>query len=490
MKDLGKWQLISMLSQGLAMLLGMVETFLVIRILNVGEWGLVQLAVSIGGALGIYQHLGLVSASTREISSAKKDEDVFKIFITSSVVRYFVTLPIAVGLFFGAGRISQNLYHTSDLILPLKIYGVTLVFQGVQGILNSVISGTKRFKHLFIYQVVIAFVNILIFIPFVYFFKVPGYFYAFLTFNIISSISLAVIAFKPLKGKIVMPTKKEFKNLFKEIFSISIAIYIVKILYTNWEKMGNNLLGLSNSPEVVAMYAFALLYAKKLMTISDSITTVNIPVFSERFVNDFQEFKSSFSKNFNKIFSVIILVGTSASYFAPTLIRILVGGDKYDQAIPLIAPMVFSIVVYSFVNIINSSVLIPAKMAKSMIGSYVFLIIGTGISYLVLKNMMDVSLAFSWSMALGSVMCLFFMIYWIKKRMKYLFFNIDHWVILVQSLAISFLCNVDNIWVKIGGLVPFFGLLIWGLFEAGFVKKSDLKSLTGKFSLLIGKNKK
>ena len=45
MKDLGKWQLISMLSQGLAMLLGMVETFLVIRILNVGEWGLVQLAV-------------------------------------------------------------------------------------------------------------------------------------------------------------------------------------------------------------------------------------------------------------------------------------------------------------------------------------------------------------------------------------------------------------------------------------------------------------
>ena len=106
MKDLGKWQLVSLLSQGLAMLLGMVETFLVIRILDVGEWGLVQLAVSIGGALGIYQHLGLVSASTREISSAKKDEDIFKIFITSSVVRYFVTIPISVGLFW-RGKISQ-----------------------------------------------------------------------------------------------------------------------------------------------------------------------------------------------------------------------------------------------------------------------------------------------------------------------------------------------------------------------------------------------
>jgi O-antigen/teichoic acid export membrane protein len=238
------------------------------------------------------------------------------------------------------------------------------------------------------------------------------------------------------------------------------------------------------------MYAFALLYAKKLMTISDSITTVNIPVFSERFVNDFKEFKDSFSKNFNKIFSAIILVGTFASYFAPTLIRILVGGDKYDQAIPLIAPMVFAIVLYSFVNIINSSVLIPAKMAKSMIGSYVFLIIGTGLSYLVLKNMMDVSLAFSWAMVAGSGVCLFFMIFWIKKRMKFLFFNIDHWVILVQSLAISLLCNVDDFWIKIVVLFPLFGLLIWGLFEAGFVKKSDFKSLFGKLSLLTGKNKK
>jgi len=65
MKDLGKWQFVSMMSQGLAMVAGLVQTFVIIRILSVGEWGLVQLAISIGGALGIYQHLGLVSASTR-----------------------------------------------------------------------------------------------------------------------------------------------------------------------------------------------------------------------------------------------------------------------------------------------------------------------------------------------------------------------------------------------------------------------------------------
>jgi len=488
-RDLGKWQIISMISQGLAMLLGMVETFLVIRILDVGEWGLVQLAVSIGGALGIYQHLGLVSASTREISSAKNDEDIFKIFITSSVIRYCVTLPISIGLFFGAGKISENLYHNSGLILPLKIYAITLVFQGVQGILNSVISGTQRFKHLFIYQVFIAVVNILIFVPFVYFFKVPGYFYGFLVFNIISSISLAVLAFKPLKGKLVMPTKKEFTRLFKEIFSISIAIYVVKILYTNWEKLGNNALGLFNSSEVVAIYAFALLYAKKLMTISDSITTVNIPVFSERFVNNFKEFKETFSKNFNKLFSVIVLVGALASYFAPTIIRLLVGGDKYDATFSLIAPTVFAFVIYSLINIVNSSVLIPAKMAKSMIGSYVFLILGTVASFFVLKNFMDALPAVSWSMVVGSALCLFFMVYWIRKKMDFSFFNIDHVVILIQALAISLLCTVDALWAKLAVFFPLFGLLIWGFFEAGFLHKEDVQMVSSRFKSLAKKKK-
>lgn len=485
MKDLGKWQVISLIAQITAMVLGMVETFVVIRILTVSEWGLVQLAVSIGGALGIYQHLGLVSASTREISSAKKEEDVFKIFITSTVVRYFVTLPISIGLFFLARYIAVELYDNAGLVLPLRIYAVSLIFQGVQGILNSVISGTKRFKALFIYQVAISVVNIMIFIPFVYFFNVNGYFYAFLLFNIISSVVLTILAFKPLKGKISMPDKKDFVRFFKEIFSISVAIYIVKIVYTNWEKLGSNVLGLFNSAEVVAIYAFAMLYAKKLMSISDSVTTVNIPVFSEKYVNDEKEFRKAFSGNFNKIFSFIVFVGSFAAYFAPLAIRILVGSDKYDEAIPLIAPMVFAFIIYSFINIISSSVMIPAKLAKSMVGSYVFLILGTVLTFLGIFKFTDVLLAASWAMVGGSVVCLYFMHFWIKKRMKFTFLNIDHVAILLSSLSIAWLSNVENIWIKIIGFGPFAFLLGWSFVIAGFISKKDILSYISRFKIVL-----
>src|SRR3989304_7392973 len=100
MKELSKWQVISFISRGVAMALGIVQSFFIVRLLSVAEYGIVQLAASIGGAFGIYQHLGLASGSTREISAAKDDTEIFKIFVTSVVIRYLVSIPLAVGLWF------------------------------------------------------------------------------------------------------------------------------------------------------------------------------------------------------------------------------------------------------------------------------------------------------------------------------------------------------------------------------------------------------
>jgi O-antigen/teichoic acid export membrane protein len=403
MKELTKWQMISFISRMTAMGLGIVQSFVIIRILSVSEWGVVQMGLSIGGALGIYQHLGLSSASTREISSAKDDEDIFKIFVTSAFVRYCVTLPLAIGLFVFARYIAINLYSNPVLIFPLKLYSIVLVIQGVQGILNSVISGTKRFKTLFVYQVVIALVSVSLFIPLVYMFRIEGYFYALLLFTLISSIVLAVLAFRPLKGNLSLPTRKDFVRLLKDIFSISIGVYLVKIIYTNWEKLGPNLLGLANPAEVVAIYAFALLYAKKLMHISDSVTDVNLPVLSEKFVDSKAAFVKLFTENFNKVYSLIIFVAVTAVFWAPEVIHFVVGGNKYDASLVLVPALVFAFLFYSLINIVKSSVIIPAKMVKEMVIGYLALIIGTGVTYAVLATLLGHLQAMSLGMMVGGL---------------------------------------------------------------------------------------
>lgn len=474
MKELGKWQIISFFSRSMAMLLGLVQTFVIIRVLSVGEWGVIQLAISIGGALGIYQHLGLASASTREISSATDKKEIFKIFVTSAVIRYTVTIPIAVGLFFASEHIATVLYKNAQLILPIKIYALTLFFQGAQSILNSVISGTKRFKQLFIYQVVIAAASVAIFIPLVLAYRINGYFYAFIVFNAVNSVFLAIIAFRPLMGHLVFPSKDDFKRLLKEIFSISIAIYLVKIIYTNWEKFGSNILGLSNSPEIVAIFAFALLYAKKLMSISDAVTDVSLPVLSEKYVKDAEEFKKLFTRNFDKIFISVLAVAVFAAYWAPEIIALVVGGDKYSASYPLIAPMIYAFIIYSFINIVNSSVLIPAKMVRQMIFGYLMLIIGTAGFFFSTYGVINIVSAMSWGVAFGASLSFTYIGIAIYKKLKLVYFNIDHFAILAEAFAIS-LISLIPLHFKVPLFVILYGMLIWSFFIPGYLTKSELK---------------
>ncbi|NMB69991.1 oligosaccharide flippase family protein [candidate division WWE3 bacterium] len=480
MKDLGRWQFISFLSRGMAMALGIIQSFVIIRILSVQEWGLIQLAVSIGGALGIYQHLGLASASTREISGAKKPEDVFKIFVTSISIRYLITLPIVFGLYFFSDKIANDLYKSPEISFPLKLYAAALFFQGFQSILNSVISGMQRFKQLFIYQVAISVVSILLYIPLVYLFKIPGYFYAFFAFNVLNTLFLIFVALIPLRGKMHLPSGKDYKLLFKDIFSISIGIYVVKIIYTNWEKLGGTLLGLNNSAEIVGIYAFAALFAKKILSISDAVTDVNLPVLSEKYQSDIEDFKRTFKYNFDKVFALIILSAAIATYWSKELITLVVGSDKYNGSLDLVPVLVLAFVIYSVLNIVNSSVLIPVKMTKQMIFSFLFMLIMSVGSYFLLTFKLNSINSMAWAVTIGALSCLVVMLYFISRKVSFVFFNHDHVLLLIQLYFIGWSGAYVSGIVKLGAFIVLMGLLIYALLVSKLITKSELISAKNK----------
>jgi O-antigen/teichoic acid export membrane protein len=473
-KELGTWQLISFISRGMAMVLGLVQSFVIIRVLSVSEWGLVQLAASIGGALGIYQHLGLASASTREIASAKKDTDVFKIFLTSAVIRYLITIPLAVGLYIFAENIAVGLYKTSSIIVPLKIYAITMIFSGIQSILNSVISGTKRFKRLFIYQVAASVISAVLFIPLVYFYKISGYFYAYLAFNIFNSICLGFLALWPLRGNFQFPSTSDFKMLFKDIFSISLAIYLVKILATNWEKLGTNVLGFYSQPETIAIFAFAMLYAKKILSISDAVTDVSLPVLSEKYSNDIADFKSSFKKNFDRIFGFIILASAVACFWAPQLIALLVGGQKYEQSYVYIPAVLLAFVVYSILDIVKSSVYVPAKMVSQMITTYFLLIISTLVAFYLGSFYVDQLTSMSLALASGAVLSLIYVMVSVVKKLNLHFFRSSHWLLLFQATLIGWFGVTSTTTVKLLTFPPVLILLVVALFASKIFDRKEI----------------
>ncbi len=480
MTRLVKLQAFSLTSRIIAMVLGLIETFVVIRVLTVSEWGIVQLAVSVGGAFGIYQHLGLASGSTREIAAAQSDEDVPKIFFTSVFIRYLATIPIFAFLFFFAERIALDQYNEAALIFPIRLYAVALLIGGSQSILNSVISGTRRFKALFLYQAIIAFVNLCFYVPLVYFFNVNGYFYAMVAFNIVSTITLIFIAFKPYIGMISLPGKKDFIRILKQLVSISLAIYVVKVIYTWWEKSGPLLLGRDLSTEMVAFFAFALLYSKKLMLISDSITTVNLPVLSESYVNDHEEFKSTFFQNFDKIFVFILASGFFAIFWCREIFYILVGGTRYDPAIPLVLPLMLAFILYSFVNIVESSILIPAKRVLAMIVSFALMLIVTVSGFFLTGGLIDPMISMAYFLALGALLALCSMEVFIRIKLKFGFIRLGHVLLFIQIIAMSLPYASQNIFLKLV-LFVIFGLLYWkAVLLTGFMTNEQLVSLLKK----------
>lgn len=479
MNKLLKWQLVSFLSRGIAMVLGIVQSVIIARILTVSEFGLVGIVAGIGSIFGVYQHLGLASGSTREISAAKDKKEIYKIFITSVLIRYAITFPLAAGLFFMAKYLAVEKYLNPELTMPLKLYAWVLLAQGLQSLFNSLISGTQKFKHLFVYQAVIALVSVVIYVPLTLIYKINGYFVALLIFNLVSSLVLGVLALYPLRGGFALPNKNDLKRLLKDILSISLGIYLVKILFTIWQKSGPVLLGLSVTAEQVGIFSFALLYAGKLMGISDAVTDVSLPLLSKEYSVDFENFKKLFSSNFDKILAFTILASFSAIYWSREVFHFALGGNKYDASLVYVSPLIFAFVFYSLVNIIKSGIIIPAKIIKEMIISYAVLLSTTVIFYFSFSRVFGSVESMVYGMAFGSFLSFVILIISTSRKLKFSFFNINHLALILIGVLFSLLNYWGNISIKLLIFVLYFLVYVAFLFFAKFITKFHVTRLFG-----------
>lgn len=475
MKELGRWQTISFLSRVVSQIIGMVSSVIIPTILTVGEFGVISLANSIGKTFGVTQNLGLASGSTREMSkSTNTNTDLSKILFTSILIKYLISFPMAFGLFLFAEKLAIGKYSAPEAVLPLKIFAVILVVQNIQSLFNSLIQAMQRFKLLFTYQIVVAVLNVCIFIPMVYLYRANGYFYASLLFNTLASIILGILALWPLRRSFALPSLSEFKSISKAVFVISLGVYAVKIIFTFWEGIGPLVLGLHLDTTQIGYFSLALLYCAKLMTVSDSVTDVNLSVFSKQFSLDSVEFKRLFIPNYNKLFVIVSFIALGALFWKFEIITLLFQ-DKYLFSIDLIVPIMFGFVLYSFVNIFKSSIFVPAKMITELIISYTSLLIGTALAYFVIFKFILLDrplLAMAISLFIGALTCFMFMTYFGFKKLSLRFFTLGHLLMILLvfigsqtgKLFDSYVIQVSITWYLL--LAKF---LVFALYTAVFM---------------------
>ncbi len=458
-----QWQFASLISRFIAVVAGIVQGIFVVRLLSAADYGLVGIVGSVAGVIGVYQHLGLASGSTREISATETKEEAFKVFVSSLLVRLSISFPLAFGLWFLAPHIASNIYSQPAILLPLRIQAIVLLLQGIQDILGASLSGSQKFKPVLIYQSAIALVSLGLYILLISQTGFLGYYWALLAVSAVGVFGLGVPVVSHFSEHFALPKWKEIKHIVKAVLSIGIAIYAVKIIYTFWQRLGPLFLGTRLSAEDVGIFNFALFYGTKLLTVSEAFSTINLPVMTKKFVDNVNRFKEEFMDNFYKIYSFILLAGVTAIFWAPEILHLVVG-NKYNASIPLIAPLVFAFWCYGYVNLLGASVIVPAKLLKEMIGYYAVLFLGTVGLFFGLRQFASPNLTMALASAGGALFSLITLLIVAEKKLDFTIFNRrigEITIVLLPLLAVYFVTGA--FFVKAAVYFPVFLLYLYFL---------------------------
>lgn len=371
--DLVKYQALSVITKVITIVVGTIQTIIIVRILSPAEYGLIGIVLGVGSLIGVYQHFGLASGTVREVARRKNLKEASKVFVTSLSIRSLVTFPLALLLFFSAGYIGTHIYDKPVICLALRLFSLILIFQGIQEIAAASLSGLQKFVQLFSFQIVSSIFAFIVFIVLVKHYRFYGYFSAMVITTFVMLVGLAWLVYNSFKRNIIVPVIEEFKKIFKTIFSVGLIIYGCKILFTFWQRAGILILGLFVLPKEVGYFNFALAFGTRLIFLSDAVTAVSRPVMSKKFVEEVYSFRESFKTNYKKIFALIFFVGISAIFFSREVTLLFVG-PKYAPSFSILPCLIFAFLVYSLINVIGSSVLVPSGNEKYALYGYTILV--------------------------------------------------------------------------------------------------------------------
>ncbi|GFP23083.1 hypothetical protein HKBW3S09_00550 [Candidatus Hakubella thermalkaliphila] len=362
-------QFFGLITKFIMIAFSLVQSVIVIRLLSPQEYGFIGLVLAFAGIVGVYQHLGLGVGTLREVSLARDEQEASKIFFTSLSVRMLITLPLVFGLLLFSSYITNTIYHRPEILFGTRLVAFTILFNGIMEIVFNVLNGLQKFKQVFILQILNSAVSMLVVVPFVFFLKYDGYFIGSLITVILFLLIYVLSLLKVFGFRLLVPNKSEFKKIFRAVFGIGIFIYIAKILYGLFMQSGILILGYYSTPDTVGYLKFAIGYGFYLLSFSNAVNYINLPVMSKRFAENVVFFKESFKDNFDKFFSLTLFAAGLMVLFSKEAILIL-AGRNYLPAQPLIF---FSVLAFFFLmifEILSGCIFLPSSDTRGYVSSY------------------------------------------------------------------------------------------------------------------------
>lgn len=361
--NLGKTQALSLTTKAITTALGILQSLFVVRLLSRGEFGLVGLVMSIGGLIGVSQHLGIVDGTIREIAVLKDKREAGKVFWVSHLMRQLVTIPLSLGLVAVAGLIAQRVYHRPEITLYLQIFAASLILQGLQDVLGAALTGLKKFVWLYTVQIATAVINIAVFALLTWKFGIAGFFWAVILTTTVMVVWFFALIAKELRGYLALPAWQDIRQYGRRVLRIGAYMYLARIFFVVWQRLPLLLLGGVLTVEKLGDLNVSLTFGSRLTIIAMALSEVNLSLMSSLFASKREEFQQAVTRNMHRVLLVMAAIALVLLFFTPEILRYVIGAE-YLPAAPLILVMTLAFFLYSLTDIGTSSLFVSADQPR------------------------------------------------------------------------------------------------------------------------------
>ena len=346
----------------IGMLLGFVSRIIIVRYITQSEYGIYSLALVLTSIFVTISTLGLQEGSTRYIAyfRGKKEERKVRGIISSSIKIALVASVISSAiLFFSSDIISTNIFHSSELSTPLKIFSVAIPFTVLIGIFTSIFRGFDRVEPNVYFQNILRNVAFILFLigAFLLGLSFFGVLYAYLASIVLTCSAFGLYAIK----KLPLPTssvKKEadadtataINPIGKELLLFSTPLLINSILGMIMGYTDTLMLGYFKTADVVGLYNGALPLAHLIPIALTSMVFIYTPIISQLYPkNLLKEIKRSYAVLTKWVFSVTLPLFLIFIFF-PDIVLSFLFGSQYIGAAAALQFLALGFFVHTFLG--------------------------------------------------------------------------------------------------------------------------------------------
>jgi len=319
----------------IGLLLGFVGRVILIRYTTQSEYGIYSLAFTILSIFVVIATLGLGEGSTRYIAYFRgkgEDGNVRGVVSSSIKIALAASISLAAISFFVSDFISVNIFHTSELSMPLRTFSIAIPFSVLLSVFIAVFRGFGRVDAKVYFQDVMRPVLFLLFLIAVVLFNLSfiGVFYAHISSIVVTCVVFMIYIVK--KSPLGAGRNDVSNPMAKKLLSFSIPLLAVSMLWMVMLWTDTLMLGYFKTPDVVGVYNAAMPLANLLSVIPASMSFIYIPIitqlYSKHLIDDVK-------RNYTILTKWTLLL-TSPIFFVlflfPDIVLNLLFGSRYIGA--------------------------------------------------------------------------------------------------------------------------------------------------------------